>query len=196
MPTKRKKNGQFVKGGRKSGKRAGTTKKAASKRRRPVTQAGIGKPLNLGALVLGAAVAWNYADDARLVKIVKDPKTRYLVMAGAGLALGSGMVGGKLKIPPAARFFLMGAGVAAGIKTVQVVLPKLLPAPQTGRPMGRLTEQQMSQLRDFVAKQRAAMNGRGNVMTGRLPGGPVMTGRNNVMTGRQHIARMYRSAWG
>lgn len=182
------------------------TKKTASKRRRSgtVTKAGIGKPLNLLAMAAGATLAWHYRDDARLVKVVKDPKTRYLAIGAAGLALGSGMVAKRLKMPEPLRFALLGAGVAGSVAAVPVLLPKLLPPPMQGAPMGRLTESQLAELRQYVADQRAAMTGRGNVITGRLPvdvitgrhtrGTALVNGRGNVITGVHHarIAARYR----
>lgn len=163
------------------------TKKTASKRRRSgtVTKAGIGKPLNLLAMAAGATLAWHYRDDARLVKVVKDPKTRYLAIGAAGLALGSGMVAKRLKMPEPLRFALLGAGVAGSVAAVPVLLPKLLPPPMQGAPMGRLTESQLAELRQYVADQRAAMTGRGNVITGRHSRGTALVnGRGNVITGR------------
>lgn len=184
------------------------TKKTASKRRRSstVTKAGIGKPLNLLAMAAGATLAWHYRDDARLVKVVKDPKTRYLAIGAAGLALGSGMVAKRLKMPEPLRFALLGAGVAGSVAAVPLLFPKLLPAPkmQGAQAMGRLTEAQLAELRQYVADQRAGMMGRGNVITGRMPvdvitgyqrrGTALVNGRGNVITGVHHarIAARYR----
>lgn len=196
MAKKRTKSGQFAKGGgrRKSAKRGkASTKKAGGRRRSSgVTRAGIGKPMNLLGLVGGAAIAWHYRDDARVVKVLKDPKTRYLVMAGAGLALGSGMVAKRLRMPEPLRFALLGAGVASAVAAVPVVFPKLLPAPRATNGMGRLTAEQMKRLQEYVAQQRgtALVNGtgRGAVITGRMASQPVITGT-------QYHMRQRAAAW-
>lgn len=196
MAKKRTKSGQFAKRvARKTAKRGkrSSTKRASGRRRRSVTRAGFGNVTNLLALAGGAAVAWHYRDDGRLVKLLKEPKTRYLVMSAVGLGLGSGMVANRLKMPEPLRMALIGAGVANAVAAVPVLFPKLLPAPKPAtNGIGRLTQEQMQRLQQYVEQQKrgtALVNGtqgRGSVITGRMPAAPVITGTQYHMRNRRN----------
>ena len=173
----------------KSAKRKGGKRKGAA--RGGITQAGLMKPVNLVSMVLGAAAAWNYKDDVRLVKLIGNDKNgsggmRYAAIAGLGL-FGTKLLGSKMKLPEPVQYALLGAGVAGAIAAVPAFMPKLIPPPEmNGLPMGRHTQEQVAQLRAFIEKNRP-MNGPGNgTLTGQRFG--TMTGRRfGTMTGRKPV---------
>jgi len=142
------------------------------------------------ALVAGAAIGNAVKDNAALAKLLPNPRTRYLVLGGAGLAVGTGLIGGA-RIPSVLKTAMLGMG-AAMVPAILPTIPGMAPAAS----MGRLSADQMTQLRAFVAKQRAlhestvhagggcdidifkgGVNGRSN----------VITGRHNVITGRRAV---------
>lgn len=154
-------------------------------------------------LVAGAAIGNALKDNAAIAKLLPNPRTRYMVMGGAGLVLGTGLLGKGL--PAALRPAFLGMGAAM----VPAILPTL-PLLGNGAPttMGRISADQMAQLRGFVAKQRAVHEGRyhgggscdidifKNGMRGR---DSVITGRSSIITGRRAVGvitgRRYGAGW-
>ena len=179
---------------RKSGGKV--TRRRSGSRRSVAMASGSG----LLALIAGAAIGNAVKDNAAIAKLLPNPRTRYMVLGGAGLVVGSGLVGGKL--PPVLKTAMLGMGAAM----VPAILPTI-PGLGTGTStMGRLSADQMAQLRTFVEKQRAlheanahgygscdidilkgGMRGRLNVQTG-APRAGVITGRRpyGVITGRKY----------
>lgn len=142
------------------------------------------------ALVAGAAIGNAVKDNAALAKLLPNPRTRYLVLGGAGLAVGTGLIGGA-RIPSVLKTAMLGMG-AAMVPAILPTIPGMAPAAS----MGRLSADQMTQLRAFVAKQRALHEstvhaGGGcdiDILKGGMAGrGNVITGRYNVITGRRPV---------
>ena len=207
-----KKNGKRSGGKRASG---GGAKKKKSGKSRGVTQAAIiSKPMNVAALAVGIWAGYEYRDDARLVKVLKNQKTRYAVMTAAGLTLGGSAlipvpairkIGAK--IPEVGRAFLVGVGLGNGVALLQVTVPKLLPAPKAAANIGGdssrnygtrtipgrstsggggavATGARREELRQRIAEAQARMNGR-------MPN-QVMTGNERAtMTGRGRFSSVW-----
>jgi len=193
--------------GKKRASTKGGTKKSSAKKKSSggTTQAGMfAKPMNVMAALFGVWAGYEYRDDARIVKLIKDQKMRYGVMGAVGLGLG----GSKFipvvskwasKIPAPARAFAFGIGLGNGVALAQVVFPKLLPAPKAAANIGGnsalnygqrmlpapattttrpFTTERLENLKRQVNEAAASMNGR-------MPRG-VMTGQRarSTMTGR------------
>lgn len=185
---KRKKSAprrRSIKAGKVTRRRRGSSRKSVQ----------MASATGLLALVAGAAVGNAIKDNAAIARFIPNPRTRYMILGGAGLVLGSGIVG---KMPAALRPALLGMGAAM----VPAILPTIPGLGGGTTTMGRLSSDQMAQLRGFVAKQRRAhelgyhggrpcdidifksdigQHGRANVITGRRPVG--------VITGRKYAAR-------
>lgn len=172
--------------------------------KRAASNAGLNKPMNIAALVAGALIAWNYKDDARLVKYIKnDDKgsggNRYAAIAAVGLGLGAfaskipggGKVASKIKGP--IQFFLLGAGVAGAAAAIPAFAPKLLPPPHmTGIGMGRATKAAVNELKEWIDQVRPGMNGRAPraILTGKRAS--TLTGkRSSTLTGFRNGAMDY-----
>jgi hypothetical protein len=174
------------------GSRKGTSsKKSTSKKRssglRVVQASLMAKPVNAVAFALGAVAGFTYKDDARFVKLVKEPKNRYLLMAGAGM-FGPKLLGPRLKMPEPVQWALLGVGAAGAVAAVPLMFPKLLPPPkpvQGAGSMGRLDNARLQQLRNEIASsmpyslnggRRGTLNATPNAVLTGIQRRPTLTG--------------------